>query len=184
MYPTLTSSARSSIRSFLMKRTSFERSANRLRGYHPCCLSLLYHILETLSIKNFNDAVFGVVFYVLALIQTAGRGIHYLSAFPAASPWRQLSPADKLQHRESRPRLSVFILLYPEARRASPFLSFRFPSRGFGALFPAPPRIPSINNSFLHTIIYRYYCPKNVIGCRSLFVTFSVSFSSPANCLF
>ena len=92
MYPTLTSSARSSIRSFLMKRTSFERSANRLRGYHPCCLSLLYHILETLSIKNFNDAVFGVVFYVLALIQTAGRGIHYLSAFPAASPWRQLSP--------------------------------------------------------------------------------------------
>lgn len=116
MYPTLTSSARSSIRSFLMKRTSFERSANRLRGYHPCCLSLLYHILETLSIKNFNDAVFGVVFYVLALIQTAGRGIHYLSAFPAASPWRQLSPADKLQHRESRERLSVFLLPYPEAR--------------------------------------------------------------------
>ena len=116
MYPTLTSSARSSIRSFLMKRTSFERSANRLRGYHPCCLSLLYHILETLSIKNFNDAVFGVVFYVLALIQTAGRGIHHLSAFPAASPWRQLSPADKLQHRESRERLSVFLLPYPEAR--------------------------------------------------------------------
>lgn len=102
--------------SFLMKRTSFERSANRLRGYHPCCLSLLYHILETFSIKNFNDAVFGVVFYVLALIQTAGRGIHYLSAFPAASPWRQLSPADKLQHRESRERLSVFLLPYPEAR--------------------------------------------------------------------
>ena len=72
--------------------------------------------LETLSIKNFNDAVFGVVFYVLALIQTAGRGIHYLSAFPAASPWRQLSPADKLQHRESRERLSVFLLPYPEAR--------------------------------------------------------------------
>ena len=109
MYPTLTSSARSSIRSFLMKRTSFERSANRLRGYHPCCLSLLYHILETLSIKNFNDAVFGVVFYVLALIQTAGRGIHYLSAFPAASPWRQLSPVGKLQYRESRPQLSVFL---------------------------------------------------------------------------
>lgn len=86
MYPTLTSSARSSIRSFLMKRTSFERRANRLRGYHPCCLSLLYHILETLSIKNFNDAVFGVVFYVLALIQSAGRGIHYLSAFRAAPP--------------------------------------------------------------------------------------------------
>ena len=85
-------------------------------GDHPCCLSLLYHILETLSIKNFNDAVFGVVFYVLALIQTAGRGIHYLSAFPAASPWRQLSPADKLQHRESRERLSVFLLPYPEAR--------------------------------------------------------------------
>lgn len=45
-----------------------------------------------------------------------GRGIHYLSAFPAASPWRQLSPADKLQHRESRERLSVFLLPYPEAR--------------------------------------------------------------------
>ena len=72
--------------------------------------------LAALSIKNFNDAVFGVVFYVLALIQTAGRGIHYLSAFPAASPWRQLSPADKLQHRESRERLSVFLLPYPEAR--------------------------------------------------------------------
>lgn len=87
-----------------------------LENYRKCCLSLLYHILETLSIKNFNDAVFGVVFYVLALIQTAGRGIHYLSAFPAASPWRQLSPADKLQHRESRERLSVFLLPYPEAR--------------------------------------------------------------------
>ena len=87
-----------------------------VKVYLYCCLSLFYHILETLSIKNFNDAVFGVVFYVLALIQTAGRGIHYLSAFPAASPWRQLSPADKLQHRESRERLSVFLLPYPEAR--------------------------------------------------------------------
>ena len=64
----------------------------------------------------------------------------------------------------------------PEARRASPFLSFRFPSRGFGALFPAPPRIPSINNSFLHTIIYRYYCPKNVMAGRTDFVTLPFPF--------
>ena len=42
-------------------------------------------------------------------------GIRYLSAFRATPP-RQLSPAEKLQHRESRPRLSVFLLPYSEAR--------------------------------------------------------------------
>lgn len=86
------------------------------------------------------------------------------------------TPADKLQYRESRLRLSVLFLPYPGSPPASPFLSFRFPSRGFGALFPAPPRIPSINNSFLHTIIYRYYCPKNVMAGRTDFVTLPFPF--------
>lgn len=56
-------------------------------GDHPCCLSLLYHMRKFLSIKNFNGAASGVVFSCRsALLQTAGRGIRYLSAFPAASP--------------------------------------------------------------------------------------------------
>jgi len=67
-------------------------------------------------------------------------GIRYLSAFWATPP-RQLSPAEKLQHRESRPRLSVFFLPYPEAR--PPGFPYRSqpsrPSRGFGARYPAPP---------------------------------------------
>lgn len=54
-------------------------------GDHPCCLSLLYHMRKFLSRKN--GAASGVVFSCRsALLQTAGRGIRYLSAFPAASP--------------------------------------------------------------------------------------------------
>lgn len=45
-------------------------------GDHPCCLKVLYHIPEILSIKNFSGAASGVVFSCSpALIQSAGRGI-------------------------------------------------------------------------------------------------------------
>ena len=87
-------------------------------------------------------------------------------------------PADKLQHRESRLRLSVLFLPHPGSPTAGlpRFYFSACPSRGFGALFPAPPHIPSINNSFLHTIIYRYYCPKNVMAGRTVFVTLPFPF--------
>ena len=112
-------------------------------GDHPCCLSLLYHMRKFLSIKNFNGAASGVVFSCRsALLPTAGRGIHYLSAFPAASPWRQLSPADKLQHRESRERLSVFLLPYPEARSPG-FPRFILPLSPLFARSGRPPPAPS-----------------------------------------
>lgn len=94
-------------------------------------------------------------------------------------------PAEKLHYRESRPRLSVFL----QAIFGSP--------PGLPRFNPGLPPFPRLwrplsgaaaysfyNNLLIYAIIYRYYCPKNVIGCRSLFVTFSVSFSSPANCLF
>lgn len=116
-------------------------------------------------------------FYVLTLIQNAGRGIRYLSAFPAASPWRPFSRRQAPTPRKPPPAFRFLSSISRKpARRASPFLSFRFPSRGFCALFPAPPRIPSINNSFLHTIIYRYYCPKNVMAGRTDFVTLPFPF--------
>ena len=80
----------------------------------PLLLVLIIPYPETFVNKNPNGAA--VVFSCSpALIQTAGRGfvIYQLS--------RQLHrsgrpPADKLQHRESRLRLSVFLLPYPEAR--------------------------------------------------------------------
>lgn len=51
-------------------------------------------------------------------------------------------PADKLQHRESRLRLSVFLLPYLGSPLAGlpRFYNSAFPSRGSGAHYPAPPR--------------------------------------------
>ncbi len=112
-------------------------------GDHPCCLSLLYHMRKFLSIKNFNGAASGVVFSCRsALIQTAGREI----------PIYQLSgqlhrggrpPADKLQHRESRLRLSVLFLPYPGSPPAGlpRFYASAFPSFArSGRPLPAPSR--------------------------------------------
>ena len=129
-----------------------------------------------MSIKNLNGAVFGVVFYVLALIQSAGRGIRYLSAFRAASPWR---PSSRRQAPTPRKPPPAFRFLSSISRKPAGLPCFYLsacPSRGFGARYPAPPRIPSINNSFLHTIIYRYYCPKNVMAGRTVFVTLPFPF--------
>ena len=59
-------------RFFLLSCSDSKRRA----GDHPCCLKVLYHIPEILSIKNFSGAASGVVFSCSpALIQSAGRGI-------------------------------------------------------------------------------------------------------------
>ena len=63
MYPTLTSSASSSIRSFLMKRTSFERSANRLRG-SPLLLVLIIPYAEILVNKKLQRRRFRRRFFL------------------------------------------------------------------------------------------------------------------------
>lgn len=66
--------------------------------------------LKKESLKSFFVRL-SAAFFLFVLIQAHGRGIRYLSAFWAASPWRP-SSRDKLQPRESRPRLSVFFLPY------------------------------------------------------------------------
>lgn len=113
-------------------------------GDHPCCLSLLYHMRKFLSIKNFNGAASGVVFSCRsALIQTAGRGI------PIYQLSRQLhrgasSPPPISSNTEKAACGFPFLssISRKPARRASPFLFFRFPLflRGLGARSPAPSR--------------------------------------------
>ena len=102
-------------------------------GDHPCCLSLLYHMRKFLSIKNFNGAASGVVFSCRsALIPVSDpdrrAGDSYLSAFRAASPWR---PSSRRQAPTPRKPPAAFRFISSisrkPARRASPFLCFRFP---------------------------------------------------------
>lgn len=185
MYPTLTSSASSSIRSFLMKRTSFERSANRLRGITLVACDY-YTIFGKSCQPKIPTAPFPASFFFAVLLWSRPLGGDSLSiSFPGSFTVAAALPAEKLHYRESRPRLSVFL----QAIFGSP--------PGLPRFNPGLPPFPRLwrplsgaaaysfyNNLLKDTIIYRYYCPKNVIGCRSLFVTFSVSFSSPANCLF
>lgn len=88
-------------------------------------LAVLYHTWETLSIKNLNSAASGVVFYVLTLIQSAGRGIRYLSAFPAASPWRPSSRRQVPTPRKPPAAFRFFSSISRKpARRASRVLIF------------------------------------------------------------
>lgn len=154
-------------------------------GDHPCCLSLLYHMRKFLSIKNFNGAASGVVFSCRsALIQTAGRGF-VIYQLPQQLHRGGSSPPPTSSNTEKAARGFPFSFYHiPEAQRASAFLSFRLPFPRLWRTLSGAAAYSFYNNLLKDTIIYRYYCPKNVMGCRSLFVTFSVSFSSPPNCLF
>lgn len=103
--------------------------------------------------KKFQRRRFRRRFFLLSCSDSKRRaGDSYLSAFQATPPWRQLSPVGKLQHRESRSRLSVFLqaISRKPARRASRVLIFPLSPllRGLGVRLRRPRAILYITNIY------------------------------------